>query len=81
MTRRASNAVRTTVPDTLRSYGTAIRLLALSAQHEQGLTERTIRGPKWSAAAGRRRPLQMQGIQIAPPFSPCRLSMADHATV
>ena len=30
-------APATVVTDKLRSYGTAIRLLALSAQHEQGL--------------------------------------------
>ena len=56
-------APATIVTDKLRSYGTAIRLLALSAQHEQGL--RKNNRAENSHQPVRRRERKMQPVQIA----------------
>ena len=69
-------APATIVTDKLRSYGTAIRLLALSAQHEQGL--RKNNRAENSHQPVRRRERKMQRFKS--PASAQRF-LAVHATV
>ena len=68
-------APATIVTDKLRSYGAAIRLLALSAQHEQGL-RKAQSGRKFASSrcdddVRKMPPVQIARVRAAVPRRPC----------